>query len=222
MNDKNTNILKKNQKEETKPEILKNEKGNFLVKVKEKTSGFGKKIKEVSSGGLTKKKVIVLGSILLLGAAVYLNFAFFSAQNAAAGSEGDAPTLGQSAYVNGNTAEGDDYFAMVELTRQKARDESMEVLKLVVDNEDAIQSAKDEALLQIQKTANEIQDEANIESLVVSKGFDNCIAVISDGKANIVVKTSGLFPNEVAQIKEIVYEQSGIVPANVTIIERID
>lgn len=219
MNDKNTNIPEDKQQETPTPELPKAEKGKFLVKIKETTAGLGRKIKDIGKGGLTKKKVIVLGSVLLLGAAVYLNFAFFSSQNLPVGANDDDAT-GQSVYVNGSVSESDDYFAMVELTRQKARDESMQVLQLVVDNEEAIQSAKDDAILQIQKTANEIQDEANIETLVVSKGFENCIAVISNGKVNIVVRSAGLLPNEVAQIKEIVYEQTGIVPANVTIIEK--
>ena len=194
-------------------------KNTFLVRVKEKTASAGKKWNAIRKSGFTKQKVIVAASVLMLGAAVYLNYAFFGAGLPTDSGVDDA-TIGQSAYVSSDVTQSEDYFSMVELTRQKARDESMEVLKLVVDNEASIQSAKEEAMQKIQQTADEMQDEANIEALVVSKGFENCIAVLSEGKANIVVKSEGLLPNEIAQIKEIVYDQAGIVPANVKIIEK--
>jgi hypothetical protein len=46
------------------------------------------------------------------------------------------------------------------------------------------------------------------------------VAVISGDKANIVVKSEGLKPNQLSQILEIVYLQADILPANVTISEK--
>ena len=57
-------------------------------------------------------------------------------------------------------------------------------------------------------------------SLIQAKGFEECIAVISDGKATVIVQTDGLLASEVAQINDIVYNQSGILPTNLTIIEK--
>ena len=65
-----------------------------------------------------------------------------------------------------------------------------------------------------------METEANIESLIVAKGFEECVAVISGDSASIVVKSEGLLASEISQINEIVYEQSGISPVNVKIIER--
>lgn len=48
------------------------------------------------------------------------------------------------------------------------------------------------------------------------------MAVISDKSCNIIVKTNGLMPDDVAQISEIVYEQAGILPDNLKIIEKTD
>ena len=64
------------------------------------------------------------------------------------------------------------------------------------------------------------QLEANIETLIKAKGFEECIAVINDGSATVIVKTDGLLASEVAQINEIVYNQSGILPTGLTIIEK--
>ena len=65
-----------------------------------------------------------------------------------------------------------------------------------------------------------METESNIETLIVAKGFEECVAVISDGSVSIVVKSEGLLPAQISQINEIVYEQSGISPTNVKIIER--
>ena len=67
-----------------------------------------------------------------------------------------------------------------------------------------------------------IQREGNIESLVVSKGFEDCVAVISDGAATVVVKSDGLLENEITQIREIVYTEAGILPQDLRIIEKAD
>jgi hypothetical protein len=63
--------------------------------------------------------------------------------------------------------------------------------------------------------------EANIESLLVGKGFAQCIAVISSGNANIVVQNDGaLQAAQLAQINAVVYEQAGIEPVNITIVAK--
>jgi hypothetical protein len=48
------------------------------------------------------------------------------------------------------------------------------------------------------------------------------VAVISNGKANVIVATpETLLPNQLAQIKEILYTRAEILPVDTTIIERI-
>ena len=65
-----------------------------------------------------------------------------------------------------------------------------------------------------------MESESNIETLVLSKGFEKCVAVVNGDSASIIVKSAGLLPSEVAQISEIVYEQTGILPSNLKIIEK--
>jgi stage III sporulation protein AH len=65
-----------------------------------------------------------------------------------------------------------------------------------------------------------MEQEANIETLIIAKGFENCVAVISGDKANIVVKSESLLPAQISQINEIVYDQAGILPVNINITER--
>ena len=87
------------------------------------------------------------------------------------------------------------------------------VLQTVVDSSTAEAIAKEQASDDISRIASEIQTEANIETLIKSKGFEKCVAVISDGTASVIVESDGLLPNELSQIKEIVWEQVGIDPS---------
>ena len=78
-----------------------------------------------------------------------------------------------------------------------------------------------EAQAKISKIAVDIQNEANIESLVKAKGFENCVAVISGDKINVIVASEEeLVAAQVVQINEIVYETTGILPTNVKIIKK--
>ena len=165
---------------------------------------------------LGRRNWVIIGSVLLIGIAVYLNFILYGAESEPA-ADLDLSETPISVEKNQNE---DDYFAMTQISRQRARDEAIDVLQTVVDSEDALAEAKDAALAEISAIALEIESEANIEMLVKSKGFEDCVAVISGDAASIVVKTDALLPNEVAQITEIVYEQAGILPTNLNIIQN--
>lgn len=162
------------------------------------------------------KTLIAICAVLVFGCAVTLNFILRDHDAA-------APKLAvdlTSSTPPASTASKSDYFATVSLERKQARDEAMEVLKTVSESDTALEEARQAALDGINGLAMEIEREANIESLVQSKGFDPCVAVISEDKCSIVVESTGLLPGDVAQISEIVYEQAGILPENLKIIEK--
>jgi stage III sporulation protein AH len=176
-----------------------------------------------------KKNFIIIGAVLLTVVAVGVNvlivagnkddnFGYDQSAGMDAGSGAGNGTEQQQPPANQPTE--DTYFSSIQIDRQRTRDEAIEVLKSVVDNQSSTETAKNEALAQINKLADIMEAEANIETLIVAKGFSECVAVISDGSASIVVKCDGLIPAQISQINEIVYEQSGIEPVNVKIIER--
>ena len=172
-----------------------------------------------------KKTLLACCAVLVLGCAVVLNFVLQKNTETAATSN-LALDLSQTSYeentsvLTPNTM--DDYFSSISLQRKQARDEAMEVLQTVAQSSTALEEAKEAALVDINRLALEIEREANIETLVLSKGFEQCVAVINDQNCNIIIKTTGLLPGDVAQISEIVYEQAGILPDNLKIIEKTD
>ena len=168
------------------------------------------------------RNIVIVLSVLLIGAAVFVNWTIFGGNN----NGNDSENGGNSALVGGNTDNNGansktvDFFAASQIERQRARDEAIEVLQNVVDDATSLEAAKEQALAEIAAIAANIETEANIESLIKAKGFEECVAVISGDKANIVVKSEGLRPNQLSQILEIVYLQADILPANVTISEK--
>ena len=170
-----------------------------------------------------KKNIAIACSVLLIGAAVLLNWLLFTPSTASDGYDGyDQPSGNISDNVtegNGGTTD-ESYFSATLASRQRARDEALEVLQAVVDSEASTESAKTEALESIATIADEIQKEANIESLITAKGFEDCIAVLNGDSASIIVKATDLQAAEIAQINAVVYEQAGIAPSGVTIITK--
>ena len=168
------------------------------------------------------RNLVVICAVLLIGGAVGVNYILYSSPdtNEPAGDVdidlGDTD-IQDTLDKDENTS---DYFAQTVLSRQSARDEALEVLQAVATNSSALPEAVDAALADIAQIAKDIDNESKIETLVKAKGFEECIAVISDDSATVIVKTDGLLASEVAQINEIVYEQSGILPTGLKIIEK--
>ena len=167
-----------------------------------------------------KRNMIIMAAVLLIGAAVWVNWLFFADGDDGYGGYGDVN--GGVADATGAETEGDSYFATMQVSRKRARDEALEVLQSVVDSTDADEAVKAQALTDINRLALEMNAESNIETLVMAKGFEDCVAVINGDTATVVVKAKGetLLANEIAQINEIVYEQAKIDPVNIKITER--
>lgn len=193
-----------------------------------KLKEFGEKTLEMIKK-LNRKAVIASGAVVIIGVAVLLNFLLLPA-DAAKDKKNLDPVVDlsdvegaiadkNSKDTSAESSTKQDVFAKMSLERQQARDEAMEVLNTVAESDTAVDAMKEEAMNEIQKIAKDIECEANIESLVKAKGFEECVAVINGDSAQVIVKTDGLMENEVAQISEIVYEQANIVPNNLHIIE---
>ena len=195
-----------------------------------KLKEFGEKTLELMKK-LNRKAVIAAGAVVIIGVAVLLNFLLLPDDAVGEQKKLDpavdlSDVAGAVADVEAEDASGEgadenvaDAFAQMTLDRQQARDEAMEVLNAVAESDTAVDAMKEEAMSEIQQIAKDIECEANIESLVKAKGFEECVAVINGDTAQVIVKTDGLMENEVAQISEIVYEQASIVPYNLKIIE---
>jgi stage III sporulation protein AH len=175
-------------------------------------------------GKIGKRGVVIAVAVVLIGAAVFANWFLFADSKDGFDGYDQGSDVGGSLNTgtDATDATGDDYFATMQVSRKRSRDEALEVLQSVVDNVDADEAVKTQALSDINRLALEMTMESNIETLVMGKGFADCVAVINGDSATVVVKTGedGLLANQIAQINEIVYEQAEILPVNIKITER--
>lgn len=196
--------------------------------IKEKSIEFCKRV--------GAKNMIIICAVLVCAVAIGLNFIIAGGKD---GDEGgykidssyysallenddvEADASGDADNNNAdNAANSDDYFDAAVLNRDRARDEAIEVLNTVASSETALEEVRVKAEADIAAIAVTIEVESNIEELIKAKGIEECVTVINGELASVIVKSDGLLPSEVAQITEIVYEQAGILPANLNIIER--
>lgn len=112
-----------------------------------------------------------------------------------------------------------DYFAAVRLSRQEARDSAVTLLQeAMAYNNDAEEVQSNEQLEVIVQTA---LCEAQIESLVIAKGYADCVAYMSDEGISVAVASpeGGLQQTDVAVIADIVLTQSGLSMDKIRVVE---
>ena len=169
-----------------------------------------------------KKRGAVYGVIaLLLCVAVYLNWSYVGAPDELLVAEQTDPDSAETGAEASGTAEGEDYFASSRLSREQARDEAVSTLKELSESEQADQTAKDEAAAQISALAEDSVAEANIESMIRAKGYEDAVVMIGDKSVNVVVAPpeGGLQATDVTVIKDIVVSETGVTAGQIKIVE---
>ena len=191
---------------------------------------------------LWKRNAVVAAIVLFVCAAVYLNWSYTQEETADTGKvlgeaalvggqstdpllEGaepsPSPTATASAPAGGGEEEGSGYFANARLNRQQARDSALSLLQEAAADANASQTAVEEANAAIQTMADYTLSEANIENLVTTKGYQDCVAFLNEDSISVVVDNSGapLAEADIAKISEIVTEETGLTASQIKIIE---
>lgn len=113
----------------------------------------------------------------------------------------------------------DDYFAAVRLSRQQARDSAVNMLQEAMAYSDQTKAAESSAELgEIVQTA---LSEAQIESLIIAKGYSDCVAYMNPEGISIAVSSpeGGLQEDDVAVIADIVLSQSDYSLDDIRVVE---
>lgn len=183
-----------------------------------------------------KRNTVVATMVLLVCAAVALNWKYTGEQAADAVEETGTKILGEATLVSGQEDGGEagtdeeavytggDYFASARLTRQQARDNAISLLQEAADQSGADAAVANEASEGIQVLAGYTMKEAQIENLVTAKGYTDCVAFIGDNSVSVVVSNNGsaLTDADVAKIAEIVTDETGMAASQIKIIEATE
>lgn len=114
-----------------------------------------------------------------------------------------------------------DYFAAVRLSRQQARDSAVNLLQEAMAYGSA-DSAKDvESAVELEEIVQTALSEAQIESLVIAKGYADCVAYMSGEGISVAVSSpeGGLQQADVAVIADIVMAQSAYALDDIRVVE---
>ena len=173
-----------------------------------------------------KKNLIAAAVLVTVCAGIYLNW-LYSEDQATANLDDTLDTsklLSSDMLVMSDVDETEevstvsDYFAAVRLSRQETRDSAVTLLQQAMAYEDKESS---QSGAQLEEIVNTALCEAQIESLVIAKGYAVCVAYISDGGISVAVATpeGGLQNTDVAVIADIVISQSEFSMDQIHVVE---
>ena len=113
-----------------------------------------------------------------------------------------------------------DYFAQVRLSRQESRDSAVELLEQTIAYDEGTEVGET-ACQTLNTIVGTALSEAQIESLVIAKGYDDCVTYINDGVVCVAVSApaDGLSDADAALISDIVTSQTDYSLSQVRIIE---
>lgn len=175
-----------------------------------------------------KKNLIAAAVLLVVCAGIYMNWMYSSAENVdnltdtldaqkVLSEDGLVLSADQLTDVN-NSDTMTDYFAAVRLSRQEARDSAVNLLQEAMAYSDGTDAEAGTKLEQIVQTALQ---EAQIESLIIAKGYTDCVAYMSDEGISVAVAApdGGIQQADVAVIADIVITQTGLTMEDIRVVE---
>ena len=129
------------------------------------------------------------------------------------------PSAAASQLPEGTVSTG--YFASARLNRQQARDSALSLLQDAAAREDADEAVKNQLNDNIQTMADYTVTEAQIENLVVAKGYADCVAFIGEDALSLAVSApeGGLTEADTAKIVDVVKQTAGFTADQIHIIE---
>lgn len=177
------------------------------------------------------KKNLVAGAVLVtVCAGIYVNWLYTEDQSVANLTDtldaskllsSDLLVMGENVDLNNlsDAAHYTNYFAAVRLSRQQARDSAVGLLQEAMAYSDSVENTQNNA--QLESIVQTALCEAQIESLIIAKGYEDCVAYISESGISVAVASpeGGLVDQDVAVIADIVMTQSAFGMEDIRVVE---
>ena len=181
-----------------------------------------------------KKNLVAAAVLVTVCAGIYLNWLYTDAEQTAdltdtLNSEKilseDLLVLGASTALEAAGEDLDlvdnvtDYFAAVRLSRQEARDSAVTLLQETFAYSEGSDAEKTSE--QLEKIVQTALMEAQIESLIIAKGYADCVAYMSEEGISVAVAApeGGLKQADVAVITDIIMTQSDYDLTSIHVVE---
>ena len=175
-----------------------------------------------------KKNMVAAGVLVTVCAGIYINWLYTGDKTVDLMDTLDSEKVMADQLVIGDSmvqVGGDqlntvtDYFAAVRLSRQQARDSAVSLLQEAMAYGD--QNEVNTSSVKLEQIVQTALCEAQIESLVIAKGYTDCVAYMSDDGISVAVASpeGGLKDGDVALIADIVMTQSDIKMPQIRVVE---
>ena len=149
------------------------------------------------------KIFILVAMVLLLGVTGYLNIALNN---------------NVTTQTNANTVTQANYFDTYRDDRQSTRDQELLYYDAIINSESSSKEAIANAEAKKLEIVETMESELVMEGLIKAKGFEDVIVTNSANNINVIVKCASLESSQVAQIVEIVKQQTSKSIDNIKII----
>ncbi|MGN0467285.1 MAG: SpoIIIAH-like family protein [Acutalibacteraceae bacterium] len=186
---------------------------------------------------LKKKQVLTATLLIALAAAVAVNW-YYSRPTAESTQTTTAQVnLGDTMLVAGSVqneeatsseeettniqdnVDDSEYFAEAKLKRTNMHDETVEEIEEILENENLSQEDKSKVTSLLTQFKNELQAETDTENLIKAKTAGECLVIINDSSAQVILPKGTLNDSVLIQITEIFEKNTDISAENLTIIE---
>lgn len=174
-----------------------------------------------------KKNMVAAAILVTVCAGIYVNWLYTEDQQTAdlVDTLDEEKIMSNDLLVMGDDVQIEDisttseYFAAVRLSRQEARDSAVSLLQeaMSYDGEQKSEQTSD----QLENIVQTALSEAQIESLVIAKGYTDCVAYISEDGISVAVAANkgGLSEADVAVIADIVLSQTSYSMDQLRVVE---
>ena len=176
-----------------------------------------------------KKNLIAAAVLVTVCAGIYVNWLYSEDQatadltdtlNADKLLSSDMLVMADGTVVEtGDSNTLSEYFAAVRLSRQEARDSAVTLLQEAMAYNNEAEDIQTNA--QLEEIVQTALCEAQIESLVIAKGYADCVAYMSEKGISVAVASpeGGLQQTDVAVIADIVLSQSNLEMKDIYVVE---
>ena len=176
-----------------------------------------------------KRNAVIAGVLVLICAGIYLNWLSGSKTPELTQTLDADKVLGEATLVmnDGTMPQAspvsrqdstDEYFAQMRLSRQTARDDAIMLLQETIsyaENEDTSETSR-----KLEGIIADALAESEIESLVIAKGYQDCVAYISDEGISLAVASpaEGLTQSDVSLLADLVMGQTDFSLSDIRVI----
>lgn len=164
---------------------------------------------------MKKKKIIAVVTLsVLVLVAVAVNWKFSLLGNLF--SSEDVPEA--PAVSVGGSVEEDTYFDNARYARAQSREEAIALLNSVINDDSVEDQIRENAYKEVVTYAKITEGEATLESVLLAKGFEDCIVYLTADTATVIVSAGSLTEQQSAQIFDAVLAQTGFDGGSVKIV----